>query len=193
MPLREIKILEKTYYHIFNRGADKRNIFLEGEDTEFFSYKMKVLNLSKRKSPLVKIIAFALLPNHFHMILMPCTKGGVSIYLHKLCSIYARYFNKKYERSGVLFQGRFKAKEIVGNLSLPNVSVYVNLNFVHHKLNQDDPLVKTSFNEYLAYPKGNLCTIPKIIFDEIKPLGYKTFAEQTEQIFLNNKITRKLN
>jgi putative transposase len=120
------------FYHIFNRGVDKRDIFLEDKHYRRFLFSMRefndensTINILRRlnragegnpmslsptkKDPLVKIVCYCLMPNHFHFILKQIKDKGISKFLQKLEIGYTKYFNQKYERSGVLFQGKFKA------------------------------------------------------------------------------------
>jgi putative transposase len=120
------------FYHIFNRGVDKRNIFFEDKDYRRFLFGMRefndensTINTLRRinmanegnpmslkpieKDPLVKIVCYCLMPNHFHFILKQIKDKGISKFLQKLGIGYTKYFNQKNERSGVLFQGKFKA------------------------------------------------------------------------------------
>src|SRR3989344_539186 len=92
---RKIEIEVGEYYHIYNRGVEKRNIFLDKSD------------VGEKK---VAIIAYVLMPNHFHLLVKEITAGGTSDFMEKLLTGYAMYFNKKYERVGPLFQGTFKAE-----------------------------------------------------------------------------------
>ena len=132
------KFTENKIYHVYNRGVEKRKIFLEDKDyfrfihdlfefndsnnppntNYYFDPKITVvepryLKRSKaNKKPrklLVEILIFTLMPNHFHLLLKQRTENGISRFMQKLGMGYAKYFNKKYERTGVLFQGKFKA------------------------------------------------------------------------------------
>ena len=152
------------YYHIFNRGVDKREVFMDKGDLFYFLDNLIILNRegrtastvdkharkrqkrnAKSHKPLVEIVAYALLPNHFHLILKEITPGGISKFMQKLGTSYTMFFNQKYERSGALFQGRFKAKSIA---DLTTLSAYVNLNYVHHNYDTKKDLVRTSYFEY---------------------------------------------
>src|SRR3989338_2651048 len=128
---RNLEFSQGEYYHIYNRGTEKRAIFTKKSDYERFiallylangtsavhisnhqgSTLMTLLDLN-RGDPLIEIGAYCLMPNHFHLIVRESEKGGVSRFLQKLATGYTMYFNKRYERTGSLFQGRFKAKHI---------------------------------------------------------------------------------
>lgn len=142
------------FYHIFNRGVDKRNIFLDDMDYFRFIHNLFELNdenpvlnvkyyldstasdigirsFNKRREPrerLVDILIFTLMPNHFHLILRQKREKGIIKFMQKLGTGYAMYFNKKYERTGVLFQGKFKAVLINKNEHFLYLPQYIHLN-----------------------------------------------------------------
>lgn len=123
---------EEQIYHIYNRGVEKRNIFLDDEDylrfihnlfefndedpvlnvRYYFNPKMINVELEKERKVrkiLVDILLFTLMPNHFHLLLRQKRGNGIVKFMQKLGTGYTMYFNKKYDRVGGLFQGRFKA------------------------------------------------------------------------------------
>lgn len=141
-----------SLYHIYNRGVEKRTIFLENGDYFRFIYNLYEFNdetpaenlyykrfalqsyeieshKSKRKrSKLVNIIAFCLMPNHFHFLLEQVAENGIVKFMHKLGIGYSMYFNKKYERVGGLFQGRFKAVLLADDAHFFYLPHYIHLN-----------------------------------------------------------------
>ena len=159
------------FYHIYNRGVDKRNIFSDQHDLDRFFESMTEFNSikpigsmyensflgfdirEKRKSKkLVEIICYCLNPNHYHFILRQISDGGISEFMKRLGGGYTWYFNNRHKRSGSLFQGAFKAIWIDSNEYLLHVSAYVNLN---HKIKSlGDRTAKygetSSWNEYIA-------------------------------------------
>ena len=205
MPRKKIIFENDQYYHIFNRGTDKRKIFMEEGDLYYFFDSLVISNqkdaisstdrnkrkllkeLAREKEKLVEIIAYALLPNHYHLILKQKVDGGVSKFIQKLGTSYTVYFNNKYERTGVLFQGKFKANHITGDMGLPLTSVYVNLNYKHHKVDPKKSLVKSSIFEYLGEEKGeHICNpedIKRIIDMTGGPKAYKEYLKGQSKYF----------
>lgn len=141
MPSRNrIKLyVTESYYHIYNRGVNKRIIFKEDKDYAVF------LNLLKRylsNEPIkdksgrlyesmygrIELLAFCLMPNHFHLLMYQKDAMAMTELLHKVATSYTGYFNKKYKRSGPLFQDRFKASQISLDEYLIHVSRYIHLN-----------------------------------------------------------------
>ena len=194
------------YYHIYNRGVDKRIIFQDKGDLYYFfdaiqiSNSIEALNSNERNKKrkilkenknddekLVEIIAYSLLPNHFHFILKQKVENGISKFISKLGGSYSQYFNSKYNRSGTLFQGRFKSKDIDGEFGREIVSAYVNLNYKHHNYDLKKDLVKTSLFEFLGEEKGDkICSEKEIkyILDTIGGVKeYKKFLREQSKYF----------
>ncbi|MDP3646281.1 MAG: transposase [bacterium] len=137
------------WFHCFNRGVDKRRIFLDKSDYRRFlallyacnskdpihvsnyeqGFRSKslatVLNIP-RKETLVDIGAYDLLPNHHHFLIRERRDGGITSFMRKLGTAYTMYFNIKYRRSGALYQGAFKAKHVGTNRYFDRV-----LNYIH--------------------------------------------------------------
>ena len=133
MAIRKTQLLVNEYYHIYNRGVDKRNIFFNNHDSKRFMALLYVCNginpvnmrsffnkglpfadifNADRGSALIDIGAYCLIPNHFHLLVKECTDKGISRFMEKLATAYSMYFNKKYERTGGLFEGPFKSKHV---------------------------------------------------------------------------------
>ncbi len=140
--LREIGFGE--FYHVYNRGVDKRVIFLDEADRQHFlrllfisngtrvfvSREVAKLSLGEfdRGEPITSIGAYCLMDNHFHLLLKETTVGGISAFMKKLCSAYSMYFNKKYGRTGHLFQGRFQERHADTDEYLQYLYSYIHLN-----------------------------------------------------------------
>lgn len=142
--MRKIKFDNNSIYHICNRGVEKREIFLDDKDYYRFIHDLYEFNdqrpaentyyrnlyetgTQRNRSLLVEILAFCLMPNHFHLLLKQLADNGISIFMNKLGG-YSTYFNKKYERIGSLFQGRFKAIRIERQEHFIYIPYYIHLN-----------------------------------------------------------------
>jgi len=193
--MRNIKFANKEYYHVYNRGTDKRDIFLDKEDIWRFLQCLKQLNSTeiigsfhsdsyKQRSKLrslapklVNIVAYCLNQNHFHLILEQIENDGIPKFMHRVSTSYTNYFNEKNKRSGSLFQGTYKAKHASSNEYLLHLGVYVNLNnMVHEGMNKDwmKLLPFSSFNEYLNNSTDGVCQ-KEIILGQFK--NSKEFSE----------------
>ena len=143
--MKTIKFTRNCFYHIYNRGVDKRDIFAEDKDYLRFIHSLykfndkrfasphrseskEVASKNAKRSLLVNILCFCLMPNHFHLILQPIVEGGITKFMRKLGTGYTLYFNAKYKRNGVLFQGQFKAILIDKDEYLIHLSRYIHLN-----------------------------------------------------------------
>lgn len=122
MPRKE-RYQEAGHYHIINRGVERRNIYLEPEDYEFFLDLL--LKLSKDYE--VGIHAFCLMTNHYHLLL-ETKKTNLSKALQYINDKYAKYFNKKYTRSGHLWQGRYKSYPLFDDAHFWIVAKYIERN-----------------------------------------------------------------
>lgn len=131
-------------YHVFNRGVEKRAIFMDDDDRErfvrglfAFNDSSPILNarrivmevgLPSEREKMVEIMAFALMPNHYHLMLRGLTENGVTEFMRKLGTGYTNYFNTKYERVGPLFQGKFKAALVKDDRHFLYLPYYIHLN-----------------------------------------------------------------
>ncbi len=152
MPRRQIQVINQEFYHIVKRGFEEKEIFLDEEDHLRFVNSLLIFNDKNyspwnfrffwrqkspenlvfeysTKTPLVEIHAFALMPNHFHLLLRQLIDNGISLFIQKLGG-YSQYFNKKYQREGALFPNRYKIVHIKTEEQLKNTFVYVHTNSV---------------------------------------------------------------
>lgn len=196
MAIRKVQFATGEYYHIFNRGVDKRDVFLDEENFGRFFESMRDFNALEpigslhehrfRKAglekefgppePLVHIICYCLNPNHYHFLLEQVADRGVERFMQRIGTGYTKYFNAKYQRSGSLFQGKFKAAHIDSNEYLLHVSAYINLNDKVHKLGSKAS--KSSWGEYLGQISGHdsLCKKDIILRQFKDRAAYKLFA-----------------
>src|SRR3989338_3762333 len=141
---RKIEFSVGEYYHVYNRGVEKRTIFLDNNDRDRFSkllfvsndtqpfifrdLKNKTFGEIKRDKPLIAIGAYCLMPNHFHMLVKETGDGGLSSFMEKITTAYSKYFNTRHHRVGPLFQSRFKAEHIDRDEYLKYLFAYIHLN-----------------------------------------------------------------
>ena len=145
---RKVHLEIGEFYHVYNRGVEKRTIFKNTGDYQRFMALLYIANSDKaihisdynrhnffeeiftkeRGKPLVAIGAYCLMPNHFHLLLTPLVDEGVSKFMLKIQTGYSMYFNKKNDRVGALFQGVFKSQHINKNRYLMHIYSYIHLN-----------------------------------------------------------------
>lgn len=144
--MRKEKFINGEIYHVLNRGVDKRHIFLDQEDYFRFIHNIyefnsdnPALNIYYRKlydsrnhkregNTIVDVLAFVLMPNHYHFLLRQNRDNGIQMFMKKIGCGYANYFNRKNERSGALFQGRFKAILVSNSQHLLHLPFYIHFN-----------------------------------------------------------------
>jgi len=130
---------EDSYYHVFNRGMSKGNIFLDDSDYRYFLGLIgrylsgaKVTDAHRNQSPdyseNITMLAYCLMPNHFHLLLHQQDANALTSFMRSLGTAYSMYFNKKYKRSGALFQGRYKAIMANEDSYFTHLSRYIHLN-----------------------------------------------------------------
>lgn len=140
MSQRDKKFVQDEYYHLYNRGVEKRFIFQDEQDYKHFLYLMYLCNTKRsialrdigknfdRGEPIVSIGAYCLMPNHFHILIKEEISGGISLYMRKLLTGYSMYFNKKNKRTGRLFENSFKSSHIETDRYLRYLYAYIHLN-----------------------------------------------------------------
>ena len=133
MPARNaIKIyVTEGVYHAYNRGVEKRRIFLDEQDYEFFRWLLKrsTLRMCRRYGPgAIQVRLYCLMPNHFHILLQQGHEKAIEGFMRSLISTYVAYFNQKYDRVGSLFQGPYKAILIKTDDQLQAAKAYIREN-----------------------------------------------------------------
>jgi len=155
------------FYHLINRGVDKKITFSEDSDYVRFIHDLYVFNdvtnvdsnhrfhefqSQHVRRPLVEIHAFCLMPNHYHLLVSELEDNGISFFMRKINMGYAKYFNKKYDRSGVLWQGTFKRIRIERDEHFLYIPYYIHLNpldLTHPEWRDGSISDMTSVMEYL--------------------------------------------
>ncbi|MCX6713939.1 MAG: transposase [Candidatus Vogelbacteria bacterium] len=214
---RNFQFAVDEFYHVYNRGTDKRIIFLDDNDRKRFyyllflcngekSFEISELDLKqvfdfKRGETLVDIGAVCLMDNHFHLLLHEKKENGISKFMHKISTAYTNYFNRKYKRTGALFGGRFKAEHSNNDRYLNYLFAYIHLNPI--KVIQDDwqgggindlkkvqkYLEKYVFSSYLDYQDSQNRLYGLILNKEAFP---EYFSEPKDfDVFINDWLELK--
>lgn len=186
MPYRFIPLANDEYYHVFNRGVASQPTFGDKKDydrfllcLDYYRHKKVPLRLSKllqlpkderesliqemkkQNDIIVEIIAYCLMPNHFHLLLKQVSDNGISTFLRLVTNSYARYYNSKYQRNGSVFQGVFKTVHVQTDEQFIHLSRYIHLN----------PLVSFLVKEenFLSYPWSSLNSYLNVINGLVNP------------------------
>ena len=186
---RKEKFEQGEFYHIYNRGVEKRTVFQNTSDYKRFMALLYLTNSNKtvefrnnssknsldkifkqdRGKQLVAIGAYCLMPNHFHLLITPLVDGGISKFMLKLQTGYSMYFNKKNERVGALFQGVFQSQHINKDKYLRYIYAYIHLNPAKLK----NPSWKTQPKSFLNQLKKFIAEYPYSSLQEYVSLDYK--------------------
>jgi putative transposase len=196
MAIRKVNFVQGEYYHIYNRGNSKQLIFKDKKDYQHLIYLLYLSNTKKnfrindiskdffdfdQEKQLVSIGAWVLMPNHFHILITPKEDDGISKFMQKLTTAYSMYYNKKYKRTGGLFEGKFKAEHIDNDRYLKYLFSYIHLNPINliqkdwkekgikNKQQAVDYLNSYKYSSYLDYLDPELKRL------ELKILNKKTF------------------
>lgn len=148
--MRNVQFGVDEYYHIFNRGVDRRRIFLDTVDFLRFYQSLYLFNdndyrhdgerlynesllasqerLPDMRKPLVDIAALCLMGNHYHLLIRQTREDGITRFMHRLSMGYAKYFNRRYKRSGALFEGEYRAIHVQRDAHFLHLPRYIVLN-----------------------------------------------------------------
>ncbi len=196
--MRKTELAIGEYYHIYNRGVDKRAIFQDQDDLERFLLSIREFNTEKPigslyensfykndtsksvnedqlgglTAKLVEIVCYCLNHNHYHFLLKQTSEKGISEFMKRLGGGYTWYFNHKHKRNGSLFQGTFKSIHVDSNEYLLHLSSYINLN----NSSKDQSITKSSWDEYTGKVTDKICNTDIILgqFDDKRT--YNDFA-----------------
>lgn len=186
--------IENGYYHLYNRGVEKRVIFEDKEDYQTFLYLLKNYLTHNPLSPFsqrslfgrIELLSFCLMPNHFHLLIKQADKNAISDFIRRLCTAYSMYFNRKYKRNGTLFESRFKASIIDRNEYLLHLSRYIHQNpsNILKKGQKLEDYPYSSFRQYLGLSHQNWVKAEEILAilkEEFgKDTSYRKFTEDKE-------------
>ncbi len=191
--MRTTQFFEGGYFHVYNRGVDKRAVFLRYGQFLRFVQTIRLILFTGSATPRLKInqslalnrkvrlLSYCLMPNHYHFLLQEIEEGGITEFMHKLDTSYTKYFNMNTHRSGRLFEYTFKAKTVETDDVLVHISRYIHLNPVIATLVEKPEEWKwSSYREYIDIETSKLCdtSILKYFFNDMT--SYKKFV--TDQI-----------
>ncbi len=204
---------EGGYYHLYNRGVDKRDIFLDEQDyAVFLDYlrfylsppdgNQKIYPSRKLKNYFNKIdlLGYCLMPNHFHLLIKQEESRNISELMQSLMTRYSRYFNRKYRRMGSLFESRYKAVRVLGEAQLVYLSKYIHRNPIKLVGTSTSKTVfevavnyrYSSLGNYLRKIKQDWIKIDVVeeLFSKTNPvLSYEAFVSDSEYIPAIEKFT----
>jgi len=195
------------YFHVFSRGVRKHSIFENVSDYLRFLFVIlayqgedRITNTSREvkrsihnkfikidsdlenkvlEERSVELVAFCLMPNHFHLIVKELSEDGLSKYMQRVLTAYSKYFNIKHEKSGYVFQGKYKSVLVSSDKQLLHLSAYIHKNPIELGWkNNEEKYLWSSYQDFLGKNRFNNLLSPGVIMDryEGKFAGYKRFV-----------------
>ncbi len=172
MPRREVILQAGNYYHVYNRGNNRQLIFFERDNYIYFLRQLRHHLINRG----VDIIAYCLMPNHYHLLVYLKTEHFSKL-MQAFSLSYAKAINKRYKKVGSLFQGRFQAIYVDKDEYLLNLTRYIHLNPVEANLvEKAEDWEFSSYQEYVDLRRGSL---PKLDGVRSSAAAYRDFLEAT--------------
>lgn len=194
MPYRTTLFANDGYYHVYNRGVEKRTIFLDDSDYQrflktlyYYQFSELKFRFSLRNSPLnedyeqklkmVEVACYCLMPNHFHLVVRQLKDGGVQKLMQRISNSYTKYLNTRNSRVGSLFQGAFKAVPIETDEQLIHVSRYIHLNPYVSGVTQDlNTYPYSSYFSFISRSNDLICNTQPVLSLFKDTQDYKEFV-----------------
>lgn len=210
--------LENGYYHVYNRGVEKRLVFLDNQDYSVFLSYLKdyllpknVKNLSSQLtnphtsyqekdkinkllrmnnfSEEITLLAYCLMPNHFHFLIKQKNAQSIDKFMNSFGTRYTMYFNRKYKRVGSLWQAVYKAVLVNDDEQLLHLTRFIHKQALSNLGEESQP---SSYLDYLKKRKTEWINPEEILsyFGNNNPkLSYKSFVDQTEDLKIIENLT----
>jgi len=204
--MRLIRITPGEYYHIFNRAVNKQVIFHDTSDyfrflflTLYFQSPIIFQQLGRKVKEFVQsraldsveedeiikkrrneLVAFCIMPNHFHLIVKELDEGGIAAYMQRVLTSYSKYYNTKYEKSGHVFQGPYQAVHVEDNRQLLHLSAYIHRNprEISKWFNKEEQYPWSSYQDFIGENRwGNLIMLDIIIGQFKDKAEYENFVK----------------
>ena len=217
--MRNIKIAPGECYHIFNRGVNKQLIFHDNIDRTRFLFivlyfqspvvlqnisrsvksfvKHSVFNIDKEteqkiiKDKFIELISFCLMPNHFHFIIKEVKENGIAKYMQRVLNSYTKYYNTRYNKSGHLFQGPYKAVHVEDNEQLLHLSSYIHRNPRELKewFNKESNYQWSSYQDFVNKNRFEKLLVFDIISEQFKSKNeYNEFVKTSNTKLLKEEL-----
>jgi len=194
-------LAQGEYYHIYNRGVNKQNIFDSDRDRIRFLFnilqfqysstsynierqvdsyvKHRMFNIRRNGERKVELVSFCLMPNHFHMLVFEKKAGGISKYMQRTLNSYTKFINTKYHKSGHLFEGPYKSVHVKDNRQLLHLSAYIHRNPVEISdwSKRIDKYPWSSLQDYLNINRWGEDLKAQIVLDQFPSKDYEEFIE----------------
>jgi len=199
--------VEGGYYHLYNRGVEQRQIFIDEKDYVVFMHILKTLLTDPkllgdeqirpiRKSDVynqIHLVAFCLMPNHFHLLIQQVTAHALTQFTRRLNNAYVTYFNQRYERRGSLFEGKLKAILVEFEEYFLYLTRYIHRNPLAF---WKQPLVAYPYSSYpyfLGVKKASWLYLDDVLAYFEHPKGFRKNQYISYEGFMNDPTEDDLN
>ncbi|MDJ1171277.1 transposase [Roseofilum sp. BLCC_M154] len=175
MPYRQVQFQQGCYYHIYNRGNNRQAIFFETDNYLYFLRQFRHYFIEPQ---VLDVLAYCLMPNHYHFLVY-LNQADFSQHMQRFTLSYTKAMNRRYERVGSLFQGRFQAILVDNDRYLAHLTRYIHLNPVEANLVESaEDWPYSSYPEYLQVRGGTLpqCERVTSLFESVD--AYRQFVEE---------------
>lgn len=213
--MRSVRGAPGEHYHIFNRGVGKQVIYHDSSD--YFRFLFLILYLQSPltfpqvgravkefvkhsvldsleevvKERTVELVSFCIMPNHFHLIVKEVEDGGISAYMQRVLNAYSKHYNTKYQKSGHVFQGPYRAVHVESNEQLLYLSAYVHRNprELPAWFNKEDEYPWSSYSDLIAENRWGNLLVPQILLEQFKNKeGYQKFVKTSTAKLLKEEL-----
>ncbi|NQT24612.1 transposase [candidate division KSB1 bacterium] len=183
MPTRYKNISQNQYYHLYNRGVNKQQIFFS-EDNYTYCLHLVKKNAERHQ---IKIIAYCLMPNHYHFLVRPEDEHSISRFIQSTFNSYVQALNKQLDRKGPLFEGRFKHVLVDKDEDLMHLIRYIHRNPVEAGLVESpDKWIFSNYLEFIEERKGSLVDLSVRDMYFSSAIEYKFFVEDLDLVTPGN-------
>ena len=189
MPRRKTIFTAGQYYHVYNRGVNGELIFRE-EDNYFYLLKLVTTALEKYS---VSLIVYCLMPNHYHFLLRQDGDEPISTFMQLIFNAYTKAFNKRYDRSGTLFEDRFKSVHVDSEAYLIYLCSYIHRN----PIDTNPPLVTkiedwlfSNYPEWIGFRNGKLVDRSFIERIAAEGIDYPNFVLEAVPVKIRQRMDK---
>lgn len=205
---------ENEHYHLFGRGVNKENIFIDDEDKarfvflithfqspakiynvgwytrmflkkkSFSTQKARVEEILKKRN--IELVAFVIMPNRFHLLVKNLSEGILSVYMQRVLTAYSKYFNMKYGKQGHVFEGPYRALHIKNNAEVLNLSALIHKSPKEMNEWKDafDRYPYSSYQDYIGINRWGEFLSPEAVLKQFK-------NQALYRNFVETKITKE--
>jgi REP element-mobilizing transposase RayT len=195
MPQQHVQFVQGSHYHLYNRGAGRASVFVD--DTDYRDFLLRFKGYVARYQ--VQVIAYCLMPNHFHFLVRQDGIHRASLPVQYTCNGYVQRFNQRHRRQGTLFQGRYSVRRVTDDIYLRHLCRYIHANPVKDGFAaRPDLWPYSNYLEWAGQRPGNLVdstfieqhfpdgSYPAFVNSyllgkELAPPGLRAFLEELEQ------------